>query len=76
MPLYEYNCEHCDYKFDRLVASHNTQVECPLCQGKVKKLMSSFSVGTSHPYAGGIPAAAGPGMCTSCGPAPPAFSKN
>jgi len=76
MPLYEYNCEHCNYKFDRLVACHNAQVNCPLCQGKVKKLMSSFSVGASHGYADGIPAAAGPGMCTSCGPSPAAFNKN
>lgn len=76
MPLYEYNCEHCNYKFDLLVASHNSQAKCPLCQGKVKKLMSSFSVGASHDYAGGFPAAAGPGMCTNCGPSAAAFNKN
>ena len=45
MPIYEYNCEHCSYKFDKLVMSHNTDVKCPLCQGGVKKLMSTFSVG-------------------------------
>ena len=76
MPLYEYNCEHCNYRFDRLVASHNSQVKCPICQGKVKKLMSSFSVGASSDFTGRIPAAAGPKMCTSCGPSPAAFSKN
>jgi putative FmdB family regulatory protein len=66
MPIYEYNCEDCNYKFDRMVAAHKAQVKCPLCQGKVKKLMSSFSVGASHDIAGGIPAAAGPKMCTNC----------
>jgi len=66
MPLYEYNCEHCKYKFDRLVTTQKTQVKCPLCQGKVKKLMSSFSVGASNNIPGSIPAAAGPKMCTNC----------
>ena len=66
MPIYEYNCDHCNYKFDRMVATHNDQMKCPLCQGEVKKLMSSFSVGTSNNVSGGIPAAAGPKMCTNC----------
>jgi putative FmdB family regulatory protein len=66
MPIYEYNCEHCKYKFDLMVTTQNAQVKCPLCQGKVKKLMSSFSVGASHNIPGGIPAAAGPKMCTNC----------
>jgi putative FmdB family regulatory protein len=47
MPIYEYSCEHCSHKFDKLVMSHNTDVKCPLCQGGVKKLMSTFSVGTA-----------------------------
>jgi putative FmdB family regulatory protein len=76
MPIYEYNCEHCSYKFDRMVTTRKTQVKCPLCQGKVKKLMSSFSVGASHDIAGGIPAAAGPKMCTNCGPSPAGFNQN
>ena len=76
MPLYEYNCENCNYQFDRLVASYNSQVKCPLCHGKVKKLMSNFSVGASRDFTGGIPAAAGPQMCTNCGPSPAAFNKN
>ena len=76
MPLFEYNCDHCNYRFDRLVASHSAQVKCPICQGKVKKLMSGFSVGASRSHAGGFPAAAGPAMCTNCGPSPAAYSKN
>ena len=76
MPVYEYNCEKCNYKFDRLVGAYNSKVNCPICQGKVKKLMSSFSVGTSNDFNGAIPAAAGPKMCTNCGPSPAAFNKN
>ncbi len=76
MPIYEYNCEKCDYKFDLLVATYNSRVTCPLCQGEVKKLMSSFSVGASQNYSGGMPAAASPQMCTNCGPSPTDFNKN
>jgi putative FmdB family regulatory protein len=68
MPIYEYNCKHCSYKFDLLVATADAKVKCPLCQGNVKKLMSTFSVGASHGVAGDISAAAGPKMCTNCGP--------
>lgn len=66
MPIYEYNCEPCSYKFDLMVTTQNAEVKCPLCQGKVEKLMSSFSVGTSNNVSGGIPAAAGPKMCNNC----------
>ncbi len=76
MPIYEYNCEKCDYKFDRLVSTFNSKVNCPICQGEVKKLMSSFSVGASRNFAGSHPAAAVPNMCTNCGPSPTDCSKN
>ena len=76
MPIYEYTCEHCNYNFDRLVTTGNAKVNCPLCQGKVKKLMSAFSVGASHGHTGGIPAAAAPKMCTNCGPSPSGLSRN
>jgi putative FmdB family regulatory protein len=66
MPLYEYNCEPCHYKFDKLVMSMNTEVKCPLCQGEVKKLMSTFSVGASHDMPSNLPAMPGPKMCTNC----------
>jgi putative FmdB family regulatory protein len=66
MPIYEYNCEHCSYKFDKLVLSHNTDVKCPLCQGGVEKLMSTFSVGHENNVGGNLPPGVGPKMCTNC----------
>jgi putative FmdB family regulatory protein len=66
MPIFEYNCEHCNYKFDKLVISQDVQVNCPLCQGNVKKLMSTFSVGASHTLDNNLPPMAGPKMCTNC----------
>ncbi|MEJ2168138.1 MAG: zinc ribbon domain-containing protein [Desulfobacterales bacterium] len=66
MPIYEYNCEHCSYKFDKLVMNHNTKVKCPLCQGGVKKLMSTFSVTHNGNIGGNLPPGVGPRMCTNC----------
>lgn len=65
MPIFEYRCEHCNYTFDRLVLNQNSQVNCPLCQGEVKKLMSTFAV-QSRPGATPAPGPQRP-MCTSCG---------
>jgi putative FmdB family regulatory protein len=65
MPIFEYNCEHCSYTFDRLVINQNAKVNCPLCQGEVKKLMSTFAV-QSRTSAAPAPGPQRP-MCTSCG---------
>ena len=76
MPLYEYNCDNCNYKFDKLVMTFKDTVKCPLCQGKVKKLMSTFSVGASSGFEpAGMPNTAAP-MCTNCGPPPSSFHRN
>ena len=66
MPLYEYNCEKCNYKFDRLVMNMNSQVTCPICQGAVQKLMSTFSVGVPDNVADSLPPSMGSKMCTNC----------
>ena len=66
MPIFEYNCDRCNYKFDRLVMSHKSDVKCPLCQGEVKKLMSNFSVGHADSLTGNLPPGIGPKMCTNC----------
>lgn len=66
MPLYEYNCEKCNYKFDRLVMNMDSPVSCPICQGDVQKLMSTFSVGVPDNVADSLPPSMGPKMCTNC----------
>lgn len=66
MPLFEYTCNQCHYRFDKMVARWDTGVKCPICQGEVTKLMSSFSVHGSHKSAvDGLPDT-GPKMCTNC----------
>ena len=58
------------------VTAGNAKVTCPLCQGKVEKLMSTFSVGASPPAVGGMPDIGGPKMCTNCGPSNTGYDRN
>ena len=42
MPLYEYQCEACGHRFERIQKFSDPPVEtCPVCGGKVHKLVSS-----------------------------------
>jgi putative FmdB family regulatory protein len=66
MPMFEYSCESCNYTFDRLVMHQETTVNCPLCQGEVKKLMSTFAVGPSDSGRSKIPSTPSRPMCTTC----------
>lgn len=66
MPLFEYKCQQCSYGFDRIVERWDTQVKCPLCQGNVKKLISTFSVGSPHTGADTLPPELRPKICTNC----------
>ena len=46
MPIFEYQCNDCDHKFEKLVLSSTvTAPECPSCkEDNVKKLVSAGSV--------------------------------
>ena len=42
MPLYEYQCESCEHRFERIQKFSDPLVDtCPSCGGPVKKLLSS-----------------------------------
>lgn len=42
MPIYEYKCEKCDHQFELIQKFSDSPVsECPLCGGKVRKIISS-----------------------------------
>ncbi|MFZ5979345.1 MAG: FmdB family zinc ribbon protein [Candidatus Zixiibacteriota bacterium] len=55
MPMYEYQCTECGFKFDELVKSSDETVPCPKCQSeKTFRLISMFSAqGTSSPAGSG-----------------------
>ncbi len=66
MPLFEYQCNQCRYRFDKMVQRFDTKVTCPVCQGDVQKLMSTFSVGQAQQDANNLPPELRPKMCTNC----------
>ena len=42
MPLYEYQCQNCGHRFERIQKFSDAPVaECPKCGGAVQKLVSS-----------------------------------
>lgn len=68
MPIYEYVCQHCNTRFEKLVRGSMT-VECPSCNGKdLQKQLSVFSpnVLTAFGAAKSIPELSG-GACGACG---------
>jgi len=45
MPLYEYECERCDHRFEKIQKFSDPPVQtCPKCGGPVRKLMSSPAI--------------------------------
>ena len=45
MPLYEYECERCAHRFERIQKFSDPPVDvCPKCGGPVHKLMSSPAI--------------------------------
>ena len=45
MPLYEYKCESCEHRFERIRKFSDPPLEsCPQCAGPVKKLLSSPAI--------------------------------
>jgi putative FmdB family regulatory protein len=45
MPLYEYQCEACGHRFERIQKFSDPAVSaCPVCAGSVRKLISSPAI--------------------------------
>jgi putative FmdB family regulatory protein len=45
MPLYEYQCESCAHRFERIQKFSDPPLEtCPVCSGSVRKLLSSPAI--------------------------------
>ncbi|MDA2925719.1 zinc ribbon domain-containing protein [Acidobacteria bacterium AH-259-G07] len=45
MPIFEYRCSNCKTKFEKIVLSQSTDIQCPDCSSAhLEKLLSSFAV--------------------------------
>jgi putative FmdB family regulatory protein len=45
MPLYEYECEACGHRFERIQKFSDPPIDkCPVCEGTVRKLLSSPAI--------------------------------
>lgn len=45
MPIYEYECSHCHFHFERMQRFDEDPVSiCPQCQGKVQRIIHSAPV--------------------------------
>jgi len=65
MPVFEYRCEDCGTKFEKLVRGNGDAVRCPSCgEAHVKTELSTFAThsGKSRQSDSGLPPCAG-GMC-------------
>lgn len=73
MPIFEYYCPKCDFKFEKLVrnTSQNKNTVCPNCKNKkTVKLFSAFgfkSNGTFKPSSGSACGGCASSNCSTCG---------
>jgi putative FmdB family regulatory protein len=45
MPIYEYECQSCGYRFERMQSySDSPLTACPDCQGRVRRVISGVGV--------------------------------
>ena len=69
MPIFEYRCQDCGTKFEKLVRGTTTEILCPSCgQSHLDQELSTFSAhanggSKSEPMGGGCPS----GMCRTPG---------
>jgi putative FmdB family regulatory protein len=68
MPIYEYVCEKCGHKFEKLVRSMNSTetFACPKCSAKkTQRQFSAFAVGADSAPSSTGGHAAGCGCCSA-----------
>jgi putative FmdB family regulatory protein len=47
MPIYEYVCEECDTRFERIVLNKQQEITCPKCASRKASIqLSVFATGT------------------------------
>ena len=68
MPIFEYKCEDCGTKFEKLMRRSSDEAVCPSCgQAHLKQELSTFSAhANGAPKAAAAPSCPG-GMCRTPG---------
>ena len=66
MPLYEYECNVCKQSFEKLVFYDGEDVRCPVCTGKVHRLLSPFHVDVPDEVCSKLPKGESRELCTDC----------
>lgn len=66
MPIYEYNCSHCDFKFELLrpLNQATDEASCPHCHNKAERILSTFCSFTKDES--GLTTPVGGNPCASC----------
>jgi putative FmdB family regulatory protein len=68
MPIYEYVCNDCEARYERIVMSAKQKIECPKCASKRHTLqLSVFSAGKSSSGSASS-ASSAPAGCGGCTP--------
>ena len=65
MPIYEYACATCEYKFDKLQSMSSSGAECPRCGQEARRAISLFAA-MSADEGGEMSSIAGGGGCGGC----------
>lgn len=64
MPIYEYICDDCGTRYEKLVMSKSAKIACPKCQSKKHTLqLSVFSPTGTASQADGQSSNSGAGAC-------------
>ena len=65
VPLYEYECQECRSRFEKLVFNKETEIVCSACGSpKISQQLSTFAV-VGSPQGGSAPEAGPCGNCSS-----------
>jgi len=66
MPIYEYLCDDCDTRFEKIVINKQQEIACPKCAGKKATIqLSVFATANGANAKSSTPSSGGGGSC--CG---------
>jgi putative FmdB family regulatory protein len=66
MPIYEYLCDDCDTRFEKIVINKQQEIACPKCASKKASIqLSVFATANGTSAKSSTPSSGGGGSC--CG---------